>query len=99
MSMRMSIKNIVLIVLSILCLLWVGAGWAGAAQGPSVIRRVIGGGGRHLEQGIYTLDNTIGQPVVARDSRRSTDLCAGFWCREIRTYFLFLPLAVRDYGS
>ena len=93
----MSVKKVALIVLSILCLVLIGITRAGAAQGPSIIRRVISSGGGHLEQGIYSLDNTIGQPIVARQSRSSKSLCAGFWCREIRFYFAYLPLLIRSY--
>lgn len=89
-------KEYALVALSILCLLLVGATWAGAAQGYTITRHVIGSGGAHLEQGNYTLDNTFGQPIVGRYSRGSTSLCVGFWCREIRYDFIYLPLLLRN---
>jgi hypothetical protein len=92
----MSIKKIVLIVLSILCLMWIGTRWANAAPGSAIIRRVIGSG-THLEQGNYSLHNSLGQPVTGRISRGSVNLCSGYWCREIRTYFIYVPLVLRDY--
>jgi hypothetical protein len=90
------VKEYALVALSVLCLLLVGATWVRAAQGYTVTRRVIGGGGARLEQGIYTLDNTLGQPIVGRYSKGSTSLCAGFWCREIRYDFLYIPLVLRN---
>ncbi len=93
---RLFSKKYALIALSVLCLVLVGATWARAAQGYTLTQWVIGGGGAHLEQGIYTLDNTLGQPVVGRYSQGSTSLCAGFWCRESRFYFLYIPLVLRN---
>mgnify|MGYP006281709501 CR=1 FL=1 len=92
----MSIKKIGLVVLGLLCLVWIGATWVRAAPTPTVIRRVIGGGGAHLEEGAYTLDNTIGQPVIGRNRRAGTTLCAGFWCQEIRLQFIYIPLVLRN---
>jgi hypothetical protein len=93
----MFVKKYGLLILSILCLVLIGARWVSAAQSPAIIRRVFASGGGHLEQGIYSLNNTIGQPVVARQSRNNKSLCAGFWCREIRFYFAYLPLLLRNY--
>ncbi len=85
------------IVLSILCLLLIGATWAKAAQGYTITQQVIGGGGARLEEGVYTLDNTLAQPVVGRYSQGGTNLCVGFWCREIRFDFIYLPLVLRNF--
>jgi hypothetical protein len=93
----MSIKKIGLVVLGILCLVWIGTRWANAAPSPSITRRVSGSGGGRLEQGIYSLDNTLGQPVVGRDSASTTSLCAGFWCKEIRSFFIYIPLVLRGF--
>jgi hypothetical protein len=93
---RTTIKKISLIALCILCVLLVAATWAGAAPGSAIIRRVIGSG-THLEQGNYSLHNSLGQPVTGRSSRGSVNLCSGYWCREIRTYFVYVPLVLRDY--
>jgi hypothetical protein len=90
------VKGYGLVALSILCLLLVGATWTRAAQGYTITRQVFGSGGAHLEQGGYTLDNTFGQPIVGRYSRGSTSLCVGFWCREIRYDFIYVPLVLRN---
>jgi hypothetical protein len=93
---RALVNKYTLVALSILCLVLVAATWAQAAQGYNLTRHVISSGGARLEQGSYTLDNTLGQPVVGRYSRGSTSLCAGFWCREIRFDFVYLPLVLRN---
>ena len=90
-------KKHVLIALTALCLLLVGATLTRAAQGPSIIRKVIGGGGAHLEQGNYTLYNTLGQPIVGRYSQSGRSLGVGFWSREIIFHFIYLPLVLRNY--
>ena len=54
-----------------------------AAATQSVDWSVISGGGGHAESGdgIYTLDATLGQPVVGMASDAAgIELCAGFWC-------------------
>jgi hypothetical protein len=93
---KLHVKEYTLVALSVLCLLLVGATWARAAQGYTITRQVIGSGGAHLEQGSYTLDNTLGQLVVGLYTQGSTSLCAGFWCREIRYDFIYLPLVLRN---
>jgi hypothetical protein len=41
-----------------------GTTLSAAPQAAEIVRSVIGGGGGRLEQGTYTLNGTIGQPVV-----------------------------------
>ena len=84
-----------LLTLSVLCMV-VLVSVALADGSPSVHWRVIGGGGGHLEQGIYSLDNTLGQPVVGRISNGSYELCAGFWCGAEAEYTIFLPLVFKN---
>ncbi|MCP4361868.1 MAG: tandem-95 repeat protein [Chloroflexi bacterium] len=40
---------------------------------------VTAAGGGHFNQGIYSLDNTIGQPVVGVSSSGSSELSEGYW--------------------
>jgi ribosomal protein S27AE len=90
----MSKRKITVLVAAFLCsLLLAGAVLANGL--PSVDWQVTGGGGGHFEQGIYTLDNTIGQPVVGTDSTGIYDLCAGFWCRP-EEYEIYLPVVLRN---
>jgi hypothetical protein len=91
----MTIKKVSLIMLSILCLVLVGALVVDAAQGPSLVRQVIGSGD-HLEQGSYSLDNTLGQPVVGRTGQNETSLCVGFWCNSAEVRSVYVPFVVRS---
>ena len=93
---RLLVNKYTLVALSILCLVLVAATVAQAAQGYALTRQVISSGGARLEQADYTLDNTLGQPVVGRYSRGSISLCAGFWCRETKFDFIYLPLVLRS---
>jgi hypothetical protein len=76
--MRPKIPIVLILLLALLSL--AGLALAAATQTPVIDWRVTGGGGGHVEQGIYSLDNTLGQPVVGSISDGSNDLCAGFWC-------------------
>ncbi len=67
-----------------------------AFDGYEISRHVIGGGGGHLQAGIYTLDATIGQAVTGRAVNSPYDLCAGFWC-GLGRYKVYLPLVLRNY--
>ena len=94
----MSKRKITVLAAVLLLVLSVVVGLAGVALAnglPSVDWQVTGSGGGHLEQGIYTLDNTIGQPVVGTDSNGNYDLCAGFWCRP-EEYEIHLPVVLRN---
>lgn len=91
----MTIKKVGLIILSVLCLVLVGAMLVDAAQGPSLVRQVIGSG-EHLEQGNYSLHNTVGQPVVGEYSQNETNLCVGFWCGTVRDYSVYAPVVLRN---
>jgi hypothetical protein len=62
----------------------------------SVVRRVIAGGGGHAETVPYSLDGTIGQPVVGTAGDFPRLLCSGFWC-GIRGYMAHLPVVVRNH--
>ena len=60
---------------------------------------VIGSGGGTATGGNYTLNGTIGQPVVGLSSSADLDLCSGFWCKLLEHYKIFLPQILRNYLS
>ena len=66
-----------------------------SAQVLHIERSVIGGGGGHAENGVYTLDGTIGQPLVGRASTAPYELCSGFWCGASAGIWIYLPLILR----
>lgn len=87
------------ITLGILCTLLtllVGVSWAHMAQDSSVDRQVIASGGTQLEQGAYSLDNTLGQPVVGSSSEGDTAVCVGFWCQSAVEYTVYVPVILKD---
>ena len=91
----MSKQNIAALVAALLCsLLLTGIVLANGI--PAVDWHVIGGGGRHTEVGIYTLDDTIGQAVVGTTTDTGSELCAGFWCRTAVEDKIYLPLVLRN---
>jgi len=92
-------KIYALIALSVLCLSLVGAAWAHTAQGHSVVWQVIGSGGEHLEQGGFSLDNTLGQPIVGDYGNGDVALCVGFSCQLAVEYEVYVPLVLREYGG
>ena len=81
-------------------MLVMGTTLSAAPQAAEIVRSVIGGGGGRLEQSPYTLDGTIGQPVVGTSSESPYELCAGFWCggesSSSSDYEVYLPLALRN---
>ena len=87
-------KKTVWIVLGVLLALLAGLTWASAAASVATEWHVTGAGGASLEQGTLHVHNTLGQPVVGRYS--DANLCAGFWCRNIITYRVFVPLVLRN---
>jgi hypothetical protein len=100
----MSKRELTVLVAVFLCglllVLSVVGGPAGVvlANGPAGIDwDVIGGGGGHTEAGMYTLDGTIGQPVVGMAANGGAELCSGFWCGVIGGHRIFLPLVLRNY--
>ena len=91
-------KRTVTILLAILaCVLLVtGVALAAPPPGHEILRHVTGGGGGRVEQGVYTLDYTIGQPVVGTDSAGALGLCSGYWCGGAAgAHEIYLPLVLR----
>jgi hypothetical protein len=59
---------------------------------------VIGGGGGVTEAGNYSLDFTIGQPVVGVATDTGYELCSGFWCGAVVEYKIYLPIVLKNYS-
>jgi hypothetical protein len=61
---------------------------------------VIAGGGGVAEAGTYSLDFTIGQPVVGVAKDTGYELCSGFWCSELVAveYRIYLPIVLKNYS-
>jgi hypothetical protein len=68
-----------------------------AAGIMEIDRHVIGSGGGTTIGGAYTLNGTIGQPVIGSTSHANLELCSGFWCKVADHYKTILPLILRDY--
>jgi hypothetical protein len=86
-------KQKILIPIVLLCLFLTGATLA-APLAANLERHVTGSGGGHSEVGIYTLDASIGQPLVGLDSVAPYALCSGYWCSQNMAY-LYLPVIRR----
>lgn len=91
--MKTPTRRIILLAL-LASLLLVSAALADPAA-LTLDRSVIGGGGAHLETEIYTLDGTLGQPLVGVERAAPFELCAGFWCGKGAQY-IYLPLVLRS---
>ncbi len=86
-------KQVTLLLLLVLFLL---AGNVMAQGAPSIPWSVIGSGGGHAEAGSYTLDGTVGQPIVGQVSNLPYSLCSGYWCGAAAPYRVYLPLVLRN---
>jgi hypothetical protein len=82
-------------LLSLIALTLLVSGARAAPNAPELSWYIIGGGGGHVENGIYSLDSTIGQMVVGTTSNGVYDLCSGFWCQAIAFARTYLPLILR----
>ena len=67
-----------------------------AAGIMEIDRYIIGSGGGTATGGDYTLNGTIGQPVIGNASHANLDLCSGFWCKIVDYYKTILPLILRE---
>lgn len=92
-------RRIVVVLVLLGSLALVGAVLA-APTATIVDRYVIGGGGGPQEAGIYTLNGTIGQPVVGAIGNTPYELGAGFWggmgAVAGGANRIYLPLVVRN---
>ncbi len=94
----MKTKRLAFLLITLLCALFilsVPLDNASAAVLQTVDWSVIAGGGGHAESGIYTLDGTIGQPVVGAASATTNEICSGFWSGISTFAKLYLPLIMR----
>jgi hypothetical protein len=76
------------------CLL-VAGGVAAAPAAITVDGWVMGGGGTRLITPPYTIEATIGQPVVGLSVYSDGELCSGFWCEGAARARLYLPVVLR----
>ena len=51
-----------------------------------LVASVFGAGGGHASSHAYSLDATIGQPIIGASSSRTVDLSAGFWQAGFSVY-------------
>jgi hypothetical protein len=84
------------LMLLVLAILLSASGVVLAANGLEIKRRVISSGGGRAEGGDYVLNATVGQAVVGSITSNPYELCAGFWCRGMGGYEVYLPLIVRS---
>ncbi len=90
-----SYTRTVLVLALLGCLALVGAVLAAPAA-TTLERWVMAGGGGRAAGAPYSLDGTIGQPLVGWDQHAGHALCAGFWCGAESRVRIWLPLVVRD---
>lgn len=84
--------------LALLVLLLVGAGWAGAGDGPAVDWRVLSAGGAPAAAGQVTLDGSLGQTAIGPSAAAGLSLGAGFWygLGGAGLYRVYLPIAPKN---
>ncbi len=57
---------------------------------------VIGASGGHASSSSYSLEATLGQPIIDLSTGATTHLSAGFWQTEnVRYWRVFLPVTLR----
>jgi len=84
-------KPTLLLLFMLLCLLLASAGLA-APNAATIDRHVIGGGGGKVEVLPYSLNGTIGQPLVEVSLTSPYELASGFWPGVADMNRLWLPL-------
>jgi hypothetical protein len=90
-------KKVVMLVLLLATLLLTSLALASGSY--SINWWVIGGGGGDAEAGNYSLDFTIGQPVVGVATDTGYELCSGFWCgAAVVEYRIYLPVVLKNYS-
>ena len=57
--------------------------------------QVLGAGGGHASSATYTLDATIGQPLVGSSTGSASEMWAGFWVGVEGALREYLPLVLR----
>jgi len=89
--------NAKLAILAALALVFLLAAVVLAAPAAIVFDRwVVGGGGGHAEAAGYSLDTTIGQPLVGAGERAPYQLRSGFWAAAWPEAGIYVPLVLRD---
>ncbi|HTP07952.1 MAG TPA: hypothetical protein VMP08_06860 [Anaerolineae bacterium] len=56
---------------------------------------VISASGGHASSSSYSMDATLGQPIVDRSTGATIRLSAGFWQTAITSYRVFLPIVLK----
>jgi ABC-type amino acid transport substrate-binding protein len=95
----MNKRRIFALAAALLCgLLAAGVVWAMSSASYAIEWNVIAGGGGHSEAGSYSLDFTIGQPIVGVATDTGYELCSGFWCGAVVEYKIYLPIVLKNYS-
>lgn len=88
----MKVKRALILVVLVLASL--PAGWALAGGGgPAINRFVIGSGGGQFAARPYVVEGTIGQAVTGKVAAGQYAVCSGFWCEE--RHVVYLPAILR----
>ncbi len=84
--------TMIVLVVAVLILL---TGIALAANGLTIRRHLIGGGGGSVQSGDFSLQGSVGQAVAGEVGSGSVDVISGFW-KPVRSYPVYLPLVVKN---
>jgi hypothetical protein len=92
-----------MVVLALLSSLLLVTAVLAAPTATTVDRYVVGGGGGAAEAGSFTLNGTIGQPVVGGTGSDPYELGSGFWggmgAVAGAQYHIYLPMVMHNYSS
>ena len=87
----------ILITLLLCCLIMAAVALAAPAV-TTVGRWVMGGGGGYAAAAPYSLESTIGQPVVGVTDQDSYQLSAGYWAGlRAAAHNIYLPMVLRQF--
>ena len=89
-------KRALVLLLPLALLVLAGIALADTTLAPGINWQAVGGGGGHLESGMYAVDYTVGQPIVGTSSSGIHEVCVGFLCGAAQDYRVFLPLMLKN---
>jgi len=90
MKWKTSRRFVVIVVLAVLLLLAVTSAFAMSTYHLSWY--AVSGGGGHVSGGHFTMDGTLGQPVVGNSSGGSYGLCSGYQCGAGPSWYSYVPV-------
>jgi hypothetical protein len=85
-----------LLILAVL-LVFASVALANTSINYSLAPDVIASGGQNTSSANYSMNSTLGQPMIGSSNSTDYAACNGYWCEIAVVYKVYLPVALKKF--